>query len=1073
MEDAEHTLESTGVAAAAQPKHEWGFQNLASEWQDSDPGLHPVMISALHRVLFIAVAAAVPALGRAMETQWTRMAGQWPVEASPLVGKFNRGNKKEILVLNRGGQLLLWTPDGTAIGTGQDGAVAQLPEGRWTTAPTLVDSPSRTRLVIASVEGRVVGLDAKFALVWQHKLPDETCWGRAVPARLRGAFGEGLAFADVSGTVTCLTPDGEVVWTNALGAGPCNVAAQSVSLKPGEHSVLVPAGSTLFCCDARGGVRWRRDLGKNISGRPEVFSFPARRLILCSTTSGTLFAVGSDGEVVWECATGDAPLNDPVLLPRRDEEPLVLVTGLWGNLHAIDARGRPVWTHLFRSKTRGVPLVLDADRDGRSGIFVPTFHQHVYEFGEDGQLKDDIRLSGIMPSALVPITDSASGRKDLLVTTSTLLAYRLRPGPPRSPYGKAPEPLNVTLHPPATEEIHEHPALVVKNPNGALVNVQVSLTDTQGWTRIIGSLTSRSAFEIPLPAISGQGDWSLRATAADVAGNTLEETSWKTLPRPRTEPESPPPAGLRAWVTPPFASFAETRLTPFADEIKPSATNQISVPTLYLDEADQGAFIVVSTQDEPTRARVALTRLTRADGGAFGGNIVLREVICTGSVNGEKVPDALPALGDAGLITIPAHRSVKIWISLDAHNAQPGNYTGQVSVASLNADVKKIELPVSLQVLDLRLPKEFPLTLCTWDYVPNRWFPSRAKEVLDDMARHGVNVFPRTIIPPGRVDAAGKLTIDWPVLDAELDRLDQRGRILFHLNHPPIEFAVKKTDEEKRPSELAYIRSLRDHLRERGRGYADYAFYLLDEPGLDNGPNVAILVDAGKLFREADPKLLTYTDPVAGLSWKDFERIEPLVDVWAPNMSLVSGLLSGDPRIKRIMNARTVWSYECISQVKSLSPLGYNQANAWRAKFFGLSGIGFWTHSTTEVDHWFAGKGINDEYALVYPGELPVPSARWEAVRDGLEDIAAIALLEEQIQRHRKAGTRSELVQQAEETLRIALRDVMQLSDEPFVQSRDFLREGDRVLGHTWTDVETFRRHRAEIARLTLALAAE
>jgi hypothetical protein len=33
----------------------------------------------------------------------------------------------------------------------------------------------------------------------------------------------------------------------------------------------------------------------------------------------------------------------------------------------------------------------------------------------------------------------------------------------------------------------------------------------------------------------------------------------------------------------------------------------------------------------------------------------------------------------------------------------------------------------------------------------------------------------------------------------------------------------------------------------------------------------------------------------------------------------------------------------------------------------------------------------------VYPGELPVPSARWEAVRDGLEDVAALALLETQI----------------------------------------------------------------------------
>jgi hypothetical protein len=88
-------------------------------------------------------------------------------------------------------------------------------------------------------------------------------------------------------------------------------------------------------------------------------------------------------------------------------------------------------------------------------------------------------------------------------------------------------------------------------------------------------------------------------------------------------------------------------------------------------------------------------------------------------------------------------------------------------------------------------------------------------------------------------------------------------------------------------------------------------------------------------------------------------------------------------------------------------------------------------------------------------------------VRDGLEDVAAIALLEQQIRRHHKAGTQRELVKEAEEKLRIALRDVMELSDEAFVESRDFLRAGDRVLGHTWTDVELYRRHRAEIARFT------
>jgi hypothetical protein len=125
------------------------------------------------------------------------------------------------------------------------------------------------------------------------------------------------------------------------------------------------------------------------------------------------------------------------------------------------------------------------------------------------------------------------------------------------------------------------------------------------------------------------------------------------------------------------------------------------------------------------------------------------------------------------------------------------------------------------------------------------------------------------------------------------------------------------------------------------------------------------------------------------------------------------------------------------------------------------------------VDLWFPGKTINDEYCLVYPGKLPIPSLRWEAVLDGLEDVSAITLLEQAIQRNQQAGTRPELVHEAEETLRVALRDIMELSDEAFTESRDFLREGDRVLGHSWTDLEMFRSHRAEIARLTLALAAD
>ena len=188
-------------------------------------------------------------------------------------------------------------------------------------------------------------------------------------------------------------------------------------------------------------------------------------------------------------------------------------------------------------------------------------------------------------------------------------------------------------------------------------------------------------------------------------------------------------------------------------------------------------------------------------------------------------------------------------------------------------------------------------------------------------------------------------------------------------------------------------------------------------------------------------------------------------------MRLVQGLLTGDPRMEQIMKSdEPIWSYECIGFVKSLSPLRYNRANAWRAKYFNLDGIGFWTYSTTGTDHWFGGNAVVDEYALVYPGDTPVPSVRWEAVRDGLEDITAITLLEQEIERNRELGENLELIKSAEKAIKIAQVDIMELSDRAFIHGRDYLKKGDRQTWHSWTDIFMYQRHRENIAKLTLAL---
>ena len=995
----------------------------------------------------------------AMDLVWTRTTGQFRPESAPALVEGVAEREALLVCVNVGGQVMAWRLDGTDFGSGQDGSgqdgtVYQLPEGQWTSTPAVMRSESGPVLVFCSVEGLVVALKKDFTPLWEHRLAEGTWWSRGTPLALTQSGQDTLYFGDKSGAVTCLRPDGTVAWLVNPGEGPCR-ARLAAAETPDGPVLLAPLGTTLCCLSADGAVKWARRFSDShpnamMLATPVALKHGTSDIILCGVDD-TLYALRLQGEILWTRKVSSTLDSTIALMPRGDLEPLVLCQGLWGNLHAFDLSGKPVWTHLFRSKSRTQPLVADFNGDGRSEAAVTAYNQRVFLVTSEGERIDEVRLSGLISAAPTPIQNGAG--MDMMIVTGTLLAHRLRGGDVRATYGSPAETGAVRVSPMRNGD---QTAVFVDNPGGALLRATARWQAENGDV-VASMITARTRFEIPLPDSVG----SPRVTVKSVRGDVIFDEDVQVPPVLAPEVSKDP---LAAWPAQPYADFDETvTLTDGAGEIR--------VEPLYIGEADQGAFIVAASFDEPVPVRITINQPKRADETPFAGPIVPRQAVTVGTVNGERVADALPALNDAGVVVIPANRAVKIWLSIDAHTAAPGEYTGSVVITPLYPVADAITLPLAIVVPDLAMPALLPLTLCTWDYVPNNWFSESALETLDDMVQHGVNVFPRTDLPPGKVDEAGELAIDWTPLDTMRDRLRGRGRILVQLCQPPLTFAQPPSPDQTHAREVEYVRAIRDHLFETGLTYDDFALYPVDEPGLDYGPRVPVYVAAAQLFREADPKLRVYTDPVPGLSWKDYRQIEPLTDVWCPNMRLVNGLLAGDPRIRRIMDSgKPVWSYECVSQVRSLSPLCYNRANAWRAWYFGLDGIGFWTHCTTPTDPWLTGKSVNDEYALVYPGAKPVPSVRWEAVRDGLEDVAAFALLKSRLEAQRAAGGNLEIVKQAEKLMETAAVDVMELSDQAFIESRDFLREGDRRIWHSATDVELFGQYRKQAAALTSAL---
>ena len=192
-----------------------------------------------------------------------------------------------------------------------------------------------------------------------------------------------------------------------------------------------------------GKVLWRCELDEPILSQPEIAALENGPLLVCGAGSGSLFAVTSAGDVAWEAPVGDQVDASVTVLHRDGQDPMILCTGLWGNLYAFDVEGKLLWKHIFRSKNRAKPLLLDMDQDGEFEILVAAYNQHVYVFDQQGNMVDDIRLGGGINAFPMLVRDSRLDRTDVIILTTTLLAHRLRTGPPVSPYGPTASPEGV------------------------------------------------------------------------------------------------------------------------------------------------------------------------------------------------------------------------------------------------------------------------------------------------------------------------------------------------------------------------------------------------------------------------------------------------------------------------------------------------------------------------------------------------------------------------------------------------------------------------------------------------------
>ncbi len=425
----------------------------------------------------------------------------------------------------------------------------------------------------------------------------------------------------------------------------------------------------------------------------------------------------------------------------------------------------------------------------------------------------------------------------------------------------------------------------------------------------------------------------------------------------------------------------------------------------YGEEFEDAALTLLNTSSESVEVRCTFTTPKLGQGRPqaepdLAGHVTLRRAVRVPSAFGKLVNDALPELDRSRTITLVPGVARQLWLVVDTHGLDPGTHELTLHIGSLELDPTVREVPIEIEVWPVRLPGDV--------YAKMHWsnftVGQTSEQSVRDMIDHGISVIYGPPPPQIPVDEQGNLAgeVDWNRFDETLARVPQHFQMLW--GAPPARRWPDGVNPDEKSDEYfngfkTAIHELAGHLKAKGFDYDKWAFYPIDEPWNTGFTAIPHLKRFCGMVKRADANARNYTDPAGLVRVEYLDEFKDLIDVWQPEMNL----LKRDPELVAWFkeNADDFWAYEATGPAKDLLPLGYYRANGWLAWMFGLEGAGYWVYKGNDL--WWPIQG--GDWSVVYQtNDQVVPSRRWEASRDGVEDYRALHVLSDEIERARKAG---------------------------------------------------------------------
>ncbi len=1037
------------------------------------------------KCFFITVLATITMNSiEAAEVLWERKYGIGIADSSILVGEIIEGGEEELVFATTTGRVIVCDFAGEIHWSVPTHEVFANP-------PTLADlfPGDGLEVLTQSKEGTLRAFSSKGEEMWVYSLPSGLEWNRTtlVASDLDGDGQVEVLGGDREGNFVCLNRLGELLWNVEVPGGfSCPPAVADLDGDGMQEIILTSGSEELIALRSDGEIFWRTELGCINHSGPVVADLRSDGEIdiLVGGEDGLLKCFSSQGESEWNLRVGNKEIDSTLAVGNLVEggNLEIVCIDLEGNLVCANAHGRELWGSKLPNRSRRAPSIADFNGDGEMELLASGYFSTFYLFSSEGEtIEETPGFSTNGGATLIQVEDRLAavipgddGRIQCLTwqKESEGGVGEIEWGLYRANANQTGSRIPPTQATPA-------PSADNRDLEKVTTQLKVLLPDLyEGLDRIRLRRLSLKKKEASLPNLGSleleliEANESLQSILSDAQNNDLVsililnrriEGLLDEIQQSINQADSVL-AALKEKGSSPFLVWPTNpwwQIRKINEETPEFLSAKRIELEMYRNETESAALNLMNVSMDPITIQV---RIEPADRIKSNPEPTVFEVVSVPTEVEDFSDDALVELNKGNLIRLSPGETRQLFMNFAAIDSTAGVYSFEVSLAPIQALAKPETFPITMEVHDIDIQEGTPPYLCTWGYRHSSPLNEYPEETWQDRIGHGNNVLLATsnFIPRGVFDASGGLTdsLDWGDLEKFIDSRPGLEMILFLVGEVVRPATEGLDGEAKERAMKSWVEEWVAFLSSKGFGYDRFGYYPVDEPGLNPGL-VELFIDYAKQMREADPQVLIYTDPVERADLDDIKKMAPYVDIWCPNRN---GFLleDDDPRMEVMKSeGKLLWTYECLHHAKHRPPLHYYRGLAWLSALRGCSGFGFWSYCTSADDPWFYPEKRLHDYLLVYPGKGVVTSRRWESVRDGVEDLRALSLLQERTKRSPN--------DEVKRVIEDALEELGEIGTRPD-GTGDYTQQGLGWMTPLRVDAEydAYQKHRKRIAELTL-----